>query len=77
MRGIFINCILLEHIATMKSIHLLRILFFLNLYYSFQVAGQDHQERYDAIDVLNYRFEIDLNDTSDAIRGNASIEDPF
>lgn len=68
---------MIEYIATMRSIHLFRILFFLTLYYSFLVEGQDHQKRYDAIDVLNYRFEIDLNDTSDIIRGNTSIKIHF
>lgn len=40
-------------------------------------ACQDHQQRYDAIDVLSYRFEIDLNDSSDVIRGVADIEIEF
>ena len=38
------------------------------------VAGQDHHKRFEAIDVLNYRFEIDLNDTSDVIRGTTTME---
>ena len=37
-------------------------------------AGQDHQQRYEAIDVLSYRFEVDLNDTTDIIQGTAQIE---
>lgn len=39
--------------------------------------SQDHHDRYRAIDVLSYRFEIDLNDTSDVIRGLAHIEIAF
>lgn len=39
--------------------------------------GQDHHERYSTIDVLSYRFEIDLNDTSDVIHGIADIEIAF
>ncbi|MEA3461973.1 MAG: M1 family metallopeptidase, partial [Bacteroidota bacterium] len=34
---------------------------------------QDHHQRYNAIDVLSYRFEIDLNDSSDVISGAADI----
>ena len=39
--------------------------------------SQDHHQRYEAIDVLSYLFEIDLNDTSNVIRGNAHIEISF
>jgi aminopeptidase N len=38
---------------------------------------QDHHQRYETIDVLAYRFEIDLNDTSDVIQGTAHIEIAF
>jgi aminopeptidase N len=41
------------------------------------VNGQQHHERYESIDVLNYRFEIDLNDSTDVIRGVADIEISF
>jgi len=41
------------------------------------VRSQDHHERFRAIDVLAYEFEIDLNDTSDVIRGRAHIEIAF
>ena len=39
--------------------------------------SQDHHDRYETIDVLAYRFEIDLNDTSDVIRCMADIEIAF
>ena len=32
------------------------------------LKSQDHYERYSAIDVLSYRFEIDLNDSTNLIR---------
>ena len=41
------------------------------------LIGQDHHERFGTIDVLSYRFEIDLNDTTDVIRGIADIEIAF
>ena len=40
-------------------------------------GSQDHHERFKSIDVLSYRFEIDLNDTSDVVRGKADIEIAF
>jgi len=39
--------------------------------------SQDHHERFNAIDVLAYSFEIDLNDSTDVIRGKADIEIKF
>jgi len=41
------------------------------------VSGQDHHLRYEAIDVRAYRFEIDLNDSTDVVRGVADIEIEF
>jgi len=38
------------------------------------LVGQEHLKRNKSIDVLSYRFEIDLNDTTDIIRGNAVVE---
>jgi len=42
-----------------------------------QVVAQDHQQRYNTLDVLNYQFEIDLNDSTDVIRVDAMIEIKF
>jgi len=39
--------------------------------------SQDHHERYEAIDVLSYCFDIDLNDSSDVIRGTCNMEIAF
>jgi hypothetical protein len=39
--------------------------------------GQDHQERFRAIDVLQYHFWIELSDSSDIILGKAEIEIEF
>jgi len=55
-------------------------LLLLNLILAFLIlpcSGQEHHKRYEAIDVLSYRFEIDLNDSSDVIRGIADIEIAF
>ncbi len=38
------------------------------------VMGQNHHERYGSVDILNYHFEIDLNDTTDMIRGTALVD---
>jgi len=58
-------------------VKLLRLFLILSLFARtciIPVAGQDHRDRYEAIDLLKYRFEIDLNDTTDVIRGTAWIE---
>jgi len=58
----------------------MRKLLLLNLILAFLILpskGQDHYERYEAIDVLSYRFEIDLNDSSDVIQGTTNIEIAF
>ena len=58
----------------------MRKLLLLNLILAFLILpskGQDHYERYKAIDVLTYRFEIDLNDSSDVIQGTTNIEIAF
>jgi len=36
--------------------------------------GQNHEIRYNSIDVLDYKFEIALNDSTDQIEGNATIQ---
>lgn len=35
--------------------------------------GQNHHERFNTLDVLHYKFEIDLNDSTDHIDANATI----
>ena len=58
----------------------MRKLLLLNLILAFLILpskGQDHYERYEAIDVLRYRFEIDLNDSSNVIQGTTNIEIAF
>jgi len=37
-------------------------------------SAQDHQARFESIDVLHYSFEIDLSDSSDVIRGVAHLQ---
>jgi hypothetical protein len=39
--------------------------------------AQDHHARHGSIDVLSYRFEIDLNDSTNLVRGVADIEIAF
>ena len=58
----------------MKLIRPLQFLLLLGGYFIVPLTGQDHQERYEAIDVLNYSFEIDLNDTVDVIRGSTQLK---
>lgn len=41
------------------------------------VSGQDHHLRYESINVLSYSFEIDLNDSTDVVRGTTDIEIEF
>ena len=40
-------------------------------------GGQDHYERYNSIDVINYRFQIELNDSTDIIRGITEMDISF
>ena len=74
MRGIFLNCISVERFGNMKQIRSFLFMSILACVFFTPVAGQDHHKRFEAIDVLNYRFEIDLNDTSDVIRGTTTME---
>jgi len=39
--------------------------------------AQKHQDRYNAIDVLNYKFSIELSDATDVIKGIAEIKVKF
>jgi len=58
----------------------MRKLLLLNLVLYFLILpsfGQDHHDRFESIDVLSYRFEVDLNDSCDMIRGIADIEIAF
>ncbi|NOR34689.1 MAG: hypothetical protein GQ579_08425, partial [Bacteroidales bacterium] len=58
----------------------MRKLLLINLILAFVILpskGQNHHERYEAIDVLSYRFEIDLNDSTNMIRGSADIQIAF
>ncbi|MCK4748599.1 MAG: hypothetical protein KAT15_16215 [Bacteroidales bacterium] len=57
----------------MKIKHTILILVMLVLVLNKPVSGQDHHERYATLDVLNYRFEIDLNDSTDVIRCKAEV----
>jgi aminopeptidase N len=59
------------------NVMVLRLYIFLSVLFLFsnlQLAGQDHHERLRAFDVLSYRFEIDLNDSTDMIRCEAFVE---
>ena len=55
----------------------LLLFYLLSTFILLPIKGQHHQERFEAIDVLSYRFEIDLNDTSNVIRGIADIDIAF
>jgi hypothetical protein len=57
----------------MKSLYLLLVAGLL-----FTAApAQDHHARQGSIDVLSYRFEIDLNDSTNQVRGVADMEIAF
>lgn len=58
----------------MHRLQLSTLLFLLVL---LPLSGQDHHHRFESVDVLSYRFEIDLNDTTNLIRGIAEIEISF
>ena len=61
----------------MKAIQFLLFSISLSWMASPFVMGQNHHYRYSAIDVKSYSFEIDLNDTSDVIRVDASMKISF
>ncbi len=50
------------------------LLLFLLLFLSPPGNGQEHQQRYDALDVQSYHFQIDLTDSTDVIHGHAEIQ---
>ena len=41
---------------------------------SMPIFAQDHQARFESIDVLHYGFEINLSDSSDVIWGVAHLQ---
>jgi len=53
------------------------VLLFCLLLYTVSASAQDHHARHGSIDVLSYRFEIDLNDTTNLLRGVADLEIAF
>ena len=61
----------------MIAYHKLKItlLFFITIFVV--KAQQKHLERYNAIDVLNYKFNINLTDLSDEITGNTEVTIQF
>jgi aminopeptidase N len=50
------------------------LLLFLLLFLSPPGKGQGHQQRYHALDVQGYHFQIDLSDSTDVIHGHAGIQ---
>jgi len=61
----------------MNTMQKLLLLNLLTVFLILPLMGQDHHDRFEAIDVLSYRFEIDLNDTTNVIRGTADIDIAF
>jgi aminopeptidase N len=57
--------------------HKYLFLYLLNLFLLFPAHGQDYRQRYEAIDVLSYRYFISLFDTTDEIIGIAEIDIAF
>lgn len=76
MHRIFIDCRVFPQKKMIQGLKTTLILL-LSVFAKLSAPCQDHHQRYEAIDVLAYRFEIDLNDTSDVIRGTADIEIAF
>ena len=52
-------------------------LYLLALIFLIPLKGQDHQQSYESIDVLSYRFRVALFDTTDEITGIADIDIAF
>ncbi len=53
------------------------VLLIASLLCTFSAPAQDHHARHESINVLSYHFEIDLNDTTNQVRGVADIEIAF
>jgi len=58
----------------LKSLYILLLAGFLC---AVSASAQDHHTRHGSIDVLSYHFEIDLNDTTNQVRGVADIDIAF
>jgi len=52
----------------------LLLLIILSLSLFLPLASQDHHQRFESIDVLKYRFEIDLNDSTNMIHGRTDMD---
>ncbi len=52
-------------------------LFILILAFSSQSIAQEHEQRFSEINILHYRFQLELNDTSDVIFGKAKVDIEF
>ena len=59
-----------------RSLSSLFLLISLSLF-SLTLRAQNHQDRYESMDVISYSFELDLNDSTDVIRGRAEMEIKF
>lgn len=64
------------------QINLVRIILLVNILfiqseYSYSVFGQNHFERYNSIDVIHYKFNVALNDSTNDIRVKAIINIEF
>lgn len=75
MQRLFLYCSSFP--GSMKKILRAALILMVSVLLVLPAESQDHHQRYQAIDVLFYHFEIDLNDSSDVIRGNAHIEIAF
>ena len=49
-------------------------IFWIFFTFSLPSACQDHTDRSSTVDVLHYRFEIDLNDSTDVLAGQAEVD---
>lgn len=53
------------------------ILLFLCISVTYQIFAQDHQTRFESLDVKSYAFEIHLSDSSDVLWGRAQLDIQF
>jgi len=67
----------LHYTGNLKNMQKQVLLNLLILFLFLPLNSQNHSERFEAIDVLSYRFEIDLNDSTNVVRGIADIDIAF
>ena len=52
-------------------------IFFLFCFFLVKLTAQEHLQRLSEIDILHYRFQLELNDQNDVVYGNARVDISF